>query len=276
VPSPPESDLRLIAPDEPPAFEIFGRGGRYPALLVCDHGGNRVPRSLGALQLSSAELSRHIAWDIGARALAGDLAERLGLRGVAANYSRLVIDCNRMLEDPTSIPEESDGVRIPGNIGLPQAARERRERECFWPYHEAIDAEFERLRHDRPTEPDRAPALLAIHSFTPALRGVARPWQCGVLSDQDLRIATPLLGALRARGDLVVGDNEPYSGRDPAGYTNEIHAQQRGWPEVCIEVRQDELASAVGIARWAEILALALEPILGDPALYQVRRPVRR
>ncbi len=249
-----------------PACATFGHGGRFRALLVCDHGSRQVPRALQDLGLSEAALCRHIAWDIGALDLSVGLSERLGIRGVAAGFSRLVIDCNRRLEDPTSIPCESDGELVPGNLGLDDAARAARQREYFWPYHTAIAAELERL-----VAPPRVPALIAIHSFTPTMNGFERPWHCGILWDRDARMPAALLRALRARGDVEVGDNEPYSGRDPEGYTVEEHADRRGWPHVCIEVRQDLLAHPDGVARWVAVLGAALEPLLADDELYRVR-----
>ena len=95
------------------------------------------------------------------------------------------------------------------------------------------------------------PALLSIHSFTPRCRGEARPWHVGILWNADPRIPVPLLAALRAEPGLVVGDNEPYSAREPAGYTVRHHAEARGLPHVAIELRQDLVATDAGAAEWA-------------------------
>lgn len=257
----------LLEADEPPPFLTFWNGPHHPALVVCDHASARIPRALCDLGLSEEKRARHIAWDIGASGLACALAERLGLPAVLAGYSRLVIDCNRPLEDPTSIVAVSDGVAIPGNAGLDEAAREARARACFWPYHDAIDETLAELRGLTP-----APAVIAVHSFTPTMRGDARRWHCGVLWDQDPRIPLRLMAALRAEAGLVVGDNEPYSGRDPADFTVGLHAERHGWPHVCIEVRQDLLQSPGGIEEWTARLARALEPILGDRNLYHAVR----
>lgn len=257
----------LLAPDEPPPFELEAHGRRWPALLVCDHASRRIPRSLADLGLPESALQRHIAWDIGAAQLVRALAASLEIPAVLAGYSRLVIDCNRHLEDPSSICAESDGQVIPGNRELTAAQRELRARACFWPYHRAVDQALAAIAHG--TE---APALIAIHSFTPQMMGLARPWHCGVLWDRDPRIAVPLLEALRSDGELVVGDNEPYSGRHPADYTVDVHAENRGWPHVCIEIRQDLIADAGGVAEWCARLGRALERILSDAALFRERR----
>jgi predicted N-formylglutamate amidohydrolase len=183
---------------------------------------------------------------------------------VLAGYSRLVVDCNRHLEDPSSIVAESDGILVPGNRGLSAAQREARARAVFWPYHRAIDQALEDIRSAR-----GVPALIAVHSFTPKMHGKVRPWHCGILWDRDPRLAVPLMEALRRETGLVVGDNEPYSGRHPADYTVDVHAENRGWPHVCIEVRQDLIASAKGAAEWAERLERALVPLLSDAGLYR-------
>lgn len=254
----------LIDPDEPPAFERCESRQTRPVLLVCDHASRRFPRALGTLGLPDASTYRHIAWDIGAADLTRALAARLECQAVLSGYSRLVIDCNRRLEDPTSIAAESDGEVIPGNLQLTQAERVARARDFFQPYHRVVRSCLDELR-----EGSRVPVLISVHSFTPVMNGFARPWHCGVLWDRDSRIAAPLIEALRAQPSLVVGDNEPYSGRHPAGYTTDAHAQDRGWPHVSLEIRQDLISDPEGVERWADWLAAALGPILAKPMLYR-------
>lgn len=258
---------RLLGAGDPPPFErqLFGR--RLPVVIACDHASAAIPAALGTLGLGAAQRARHIAWDIGAGALAVALGRRLAVAVVSGGYSRLVIDCNRRLDDPTSIVEISDGDRIPGNLGLDAASRGARAREIFEPYHAALAAELDAAA--AASGPDIAPALVAIHSFTDVFGGRARPWHCGILWDRDPRLALPLLAALRGEPGLVVGDNEPYSGRHPADYTVDHHGERLGRPHVCIEVRQDLLADDAGIDAWGERLARHLMPLLSDPALYR-------
>lgn len=258
--------LSCLGPGDPPPVLVCRRDGAAQILLTCDHASNLVPRALGDLGLTREELSRHIGWDIGAGEVSRGLAERLDAAAVLAGYSRLVIDCNRDPDDATSIPETSDGVTIRGNRGLSPQARQARRAEIFAPYHAAV-ADWIETRLERGI----VPALLSIHSFTPAMGGKARPWHVGILWDDDPRIPVPLRESLRADPALVVGDNEPYSAREPAGYTVRHHAVARGLPHVAIELRQDLIADAVGAARWAERLAAALAPILAPRELYRAR-----
>ena len=251
---------------ELPPYQRLSRHGRFPALLVCDHASCRVPEGMQDLGLHPRDLRRHIGWDIGAIELAQALARQLDIGLVAAGYSRLVIDCNRHLEDPSSIVTLSDQTPVPGNQGIDAVERDRRVRAYFEPYHKAIAEELQQL-----AQRCEAPAVIAIHSFTPEMDGHARPWHCGILWDRDARLPVPILQALALEPGVVVGDNEPYSGRHPADYTIERHAESCGWPHVCIEVRQDQLQNEPGITNWAERLARALTPLLSQPSLYRVQ-----
>ena len=258
----------LLLPGDPPPFEVYRPRGAARALLACDHASRRIPAALGTLGLADRALERHIAWDIGAADLARALADRLDASALLAGYSRLVIDCNRRLEDPSCFVTLADGDKVPGNVGLTPEAIRARAAACYEPYHRAIASRLGDFRLA-----GQVPALIAVHSFTPAMGGVARPWHVGVLWDKDGRMPLALLKRLRAEDGLVVGDNEPYSGRHPADYTVDRHAESSGLPHVCIEVRQDELLTPVGVARWADILGRALGAILEDDSLYQVRDP---
>ncbi len=253
----------LLAGDEPPPFAVIEHPEPRPIVLVCDHASNRVPIVLDNLGLTQAHLERHIAWDIGAGAVTRLLSERLSANAVLGGYSRLVIDLNRDLEDPTAFPAISDGVLVSGNLGLSVEARAWRARALFKPYHEAVS----RVSGAR-CERDSCPVFVAIHSFTPTLHGVARPWHFGILWDKDPRLAVPLLAALRTHRDLVVGDNEPYSGRHPADFTIDHHAEPRGFAHVGIEIRQDLIADSDGQQRIAMLLGDALAAVLGSEALY--------
>ena len=256
----PENRLdELLSARDPAPFEVLSAGSDFPALVVCDHASRAMPAHLGDLGLSPELLSTHIAWDIGAASLATGLSERLGATAVLAGYSRLVVDCNRRLDDPTAFPEQSDGVPVPGNQGLVALDRQQRVNAIYWPYHHAIRAELGRLE-----KIVAAPALIAVHTFTPVFGGFPRPWHAGILWDRDPRIAVPLIRRLSALTGVAVGDNEPYSGRHPADFTVDHHAEDEGLPCVSIEIRQDLVCDAAGASRWSDYLAEALAPILVD------------
>jgi predicted N-formylglutamate amidohydrolase len=162
------------------------------------------------------------------------------------------------------MPETSDGTAVPGNRGLSAADRAARAAALYHPYHDAIER-----RLDAFAARGASPAIVSIHSFTPVMNGFVRPWHIGILWDKDPRIAEPLIAGLRARGDLVVGDNEPYSARQPAGYTLLRHAEPAGLPHALLEIRQDLIDTPAGVEEWAGIVAAALRPILASPELYR-------
>ena len=250
----------LLGADDPAIFSVHRAQGASPFLLLADHAGQQVPRALADLGLPQAELDRHIGWDIGIGGTTRALAERLDAWAIEQTYSRLLIDCNRPLVSPTLIPEVSDHTVVPGNAGLSPAQRQQRIDAIHAPYHARIDAELEARRDaGRPT------LLVMMHSFTPVMNGMQRPWHAGVLYHQDTRFAHALLQALRDEGDLVVGDNEPYSGRDGHGYSIKAHAEKLGLAHALLEIRQDLIADAAGQQAWAERLARifnALQPQL--------------
>jgi predicted N-formylglutamate amidohydrolase len=265
--SDPDRSSALLDVDEPPAFVLVNDAGRAPVLLLCDHASRAVPRRLGMLGLDEALLMRHIGWDIGAAEVTRRLAAMLDAPAILTGYSRLVVDCNRATEHPSSMPEISDGVAVPGNRGLTPAARAARLRACFDPYHAAIAARLAAFR-----AAGRVPAMIAIHSFTPVMDGFVRPWHVGILWDKDPRVPVPLMRALAADPQRVVGDNEPYSAREPNGYTMRCHATPQGLPHALVEIRQDLIDTASGAAEWSGHLAAALGPILAAPTLYRAER----
>ena len=251
----------LLGAADPPPFTVVGPDAAGPVVLTCDHAANTVPEALGGLGLPPAALEGHIAWDEGAAEVARLMARRLDAVCVMSGYSRLVIDCNRTPGHETSIVAESDGVVVPGNRGLGERERVLRRRTFFDPYHRAVAAALDAVRAR-----GQRPLLIAVHSFTPVMDGQARPWQVAVLWNDDPRVPEPLLAALRARGDLVVGDNVPYSGRERHGYTIIAHAERVDVPNALIEIRADQIADREGIARYAGILSEALEPVIAGLA----------
>ncbi|HET6147271.1 MAG TPA: N-formylglutamate amidohydrolase [Polyangia bacterium] len=264
------SPATLLGQDEPPADEVAGRDGRSPFLFICDHAGRRLPRALGNLGLSEAELAMHIAWDIGARGVALQLAAALDAFVVCQRYSRLVIDCNRPLGAVDSIATISERILIPGNQGVAPRDAEARAREIFHPYHQQIGAEL-----DRRSAVGRPTILVAVHSFTPVFLDIPRPWHAGVLYNRDARLANPLLELLRAEGDLVVGCNQPYAANDLCDFSVVHHGEARGIPQVEIEIRQDLIADEAGQTAWAARLARLL-PLASQPLFESSATQARR
>jgi predicted N-formylglutamate amidohydrolase len=241
------------------AFEAITGRDDSRLLFLCDHASNALPQ--GGLGLDPALLSTHIAYDIGAAAATRALACAYGAPALLGVWSRLLIDLNRGADDPTIVMKLSDGSIIPGNVfgnfwSSAQADAEevaRRVETFHAPYHTAITAALDRMGPQA--------VVISVHSFTPAWKGRARPWEIGVLYDRDMRLSAPLMARLHEAG-FTVGDNEPYTGA-LEGDTLYQHGTLRGLPHVLIEIRQDLIASedaAQGFAlRLKTILDLALD-----------------
>lgn len=258
----PEPEPRIEGTVAAVTAEAFVRlaGGFGPGLiLLCDHAENRLPAEYGTLGLPAGELERHIAYDIGARRVTERLAETLGAPAVLTRFSRLLIDCNRGEDDPTLIMRLSDGAIVPGNRTLSREERSTRIARYYRPYHEAISELIDQAIAD-----GIAPVLLSVHSFTPAWRGVPRPWHAAVLWDKDPRLAQPLIAALGTDPALVVGDNEPYTGK-LKGDCLWRHGTSRGLAHAIVEIRQDLIAEEAGQIAWAERLAAATREVLAGP-----------
>jgi predicted N-formylglutamate amidohydrolase len=263
-PMPDPSSTIAARPDDPPFERIDGnRAGGL--LLLCDHASNRVPPPYGDLGLPSSAFARHIAYDIGCEAMTRRLAQRSGAPALLTRFTRLLIDPNRGEDDPTLVMRLSDGAIVPGNARIDAAERNRRILRFHRPYHDAIDAELDAM-----LATGTVPAIVSIHSFTPAWKGRPRPWHVGILWDADPRLSQALVDALKAGGDLVVGDNEPYDGA-LRGDTLFRHGTARGLAHTLIEVRQDLIADADSAVAWADRLWERLEPLLVDPHVHSLQ-----
>lgn len=241
-------------------YEIVAGQGHSRLVLLCDHASNRLPGEYGGLGLEASQFERHIAYDIGAADLTRGLARRLSACAVLSCFSRLLIDPNRGMDDPTLIMRLSDGAVVPGNRDVDEAERARRIARFHRPYHEAIAAAVAGVRAG-----GHVPFLVSIHSFTPVWRGWQRPWHVGILWDRDEEVARAMIRGFLSQGDLVVGDNEPYHGA-LEGDTLNTHGTRAGLPHALIEIRQDLIAGKSGVDEWVERVAKVVEPIM-----YEVR-----
>ena len=248
-------------------IETFNLQGGAPVLVLCDHAGRWVPPELECLGLPECELARHIGWDLGSADVTRRLARLLDAPALLCHVCRLVVDPNRKPGEPSSIPRVSDGTLVPANQDLsPEQVRWRLAR-FFVPYHRAVARQIARLRRRH-----GVPAIVSVHSFTPRLADSLRPWDVAVLWDTDARLAAPVLASLRRDGALRVGDNEPYSGRFPVGYSIPFHAARPRLPHVTFELRQDLIETRETAERWAERLAGVLRAPLSDRKLYALNR----
>ena len=244
------SEIRktLLSLDDVSPYITLNPNSITPVLLVCDHASNRFPKSLGTMGLDYLDRLSHITVDIGSRATTESLARQLNTTAILCQYSRLIVDCNRNLSDNSAYLDKSDGVDIPGNQNLNDNEKEIRESEIYWPYHNAIDTQISRLKRQKVS-----PIIISIHSFTPVFNGNQREWEVGVLWDKDPTTARIFINKLTEAGFLV-GDNKPYSGKDPEDFTLDYHAESIGLPHVGIEIRQHLINHDDGVMRISNAL----------------------
>ena len=242
----------LLSAADPTPVNRLNQGGKSAFLLIGDHAGRAIPKALDGLCLDPRHLDLHIAWDIGVAGLGDRLSARLDACFISQAYSRLVIDCNRKLADPSAIPATSDGVVIPGNQEIKDQDALKRRIEIYQPYHAAISAELERR-----AAIGLATVLVSLHSFTPVFQGFVRPWRFGVLHRNDSRLSFRMLARLRAEFGDAAGDNQPYA-LDEKDNTVPLHVDGRGLDYLELEVRQDLIASEAGQADTASLIGRLL------------------
>lgn len=255
------------------SFELVNPTGNSDLLILCDHASNAVPEKYGTLGLSATEFHRHIAYDIGCAEVTRALAAHFNCPAILGKYSRLLVDLNRGPDDPTIVMKLSDGSVIPANADVDRFSNvsefEHRISHYHQPYHDAVDRQIKEALAKADQGKGQVPVILSIHSFTPSWRGQERRWHAGVLWDKDPRMALPLIEALGARDDLIVGDNEPYAGY-LKGDTLYRHCTVRGLPHALLEIRQDLIDTEEGQLSWARRLADILPPLMEAPGVREI------
>ena len=236
----------------PAPVRILNRAGASPYVLLCEHASRFIPEEYKDLGLAAEDLTRHIAWDIGAANVAEALSTLLDAPLVVAGYSRLLIDLNRPVGSATSIPEISESTVIPGNLALTPEERARRVKLYFEPYQLAV-----RQLLDARHEAAKTTTIVGVHSFTPVYKGTARPWHAGILYRNSRRFGHALAQALGGPANFIA-ENEPYQIEDDSDYTVPVHGEARRLDAVLVEIRQDLIANRDGAANWASRLAIAL------------------
>ncbi len=245
-------------------FHYVDRSTAGDLVILCDHAANTVPPIVPDcdLGLPAKDMMRHIAYDVGAAGVSLALGRHLNASVVMSNFSRLVIDPNRGEDDPTLVMRLYDGSIIPANRHLSPEEKELRLNRLYRPYHNKIAQELAARTH---------PIIVSIHSFSPQLQGrEKRPWDIGVLYEDDNRMARPLMNAILKDDTVCLGDNQPYIGGTP-GDCLDRHAHQMGLFHVLIELRNDLIETEDGQEVWAEKLAGYLQ----DP-IAMAKRGTRR
>lgn len=250
----------LLDTHDPYPVSVSNKESLSPFFMVCDHAGCLIPSQLAHLGLHETDRYRHIAWDIGIEKVGAGLASLLDATFVAQIYSRLVIDCNRGLNNLTLIPEVSDGLPILGNQNLTSEQKQSRITEIYEPYHHKIARLItERLKTDIDT------IFISLHSFTPEMKdGFKRPWHAGILHGQNNQFSMIFKKILEENYAYPIGDNQPYALSPKNDYTVPTHAYQKNLPYLELEIRQDLITTQEQQQEWAERLSLLLPMALRE------------
>jgi predicted N-formylglutamate amidohydrolase len=226
-------------------------------LVTCEHASNRIPARYARLGLAPRQVDRHIAWDPGAAVMARIVARRLGAPLHLARWSRLLVDLNRRDDHPKLIAPVTFGVRVPGNMSLPEPERVRRVRLYYRPYRDAGTAAAHRI-----VAVTGRCLHLSIHSFTPRVGTKVRRTDIGLLFDPRRRRERAFgvqLRPLLARHGLQVHFNLPYRGTSD-GFTTALRARlpERRYLGLEIETNQRLLGTPASARRMGQLLAEAL------------------
>ena len=243
---------RSLVSDETAAL-VENADGKSDIVLICEHAGRQLPEFVGSLGVDEAIMSTHIAWDLGAAALARMLSQGLDAVLILQRYSRLVYDCNRSFEAQDAIAERSDEVFIPGNSGLSLEQRQQRYDRVYRPFYKAISELVEgRIAAGKKS------VIVTIHSFTPFYKGQRRTLDLGIMHDADARLADSLLSLTGNQQDYRAARNEPYSAKDGATHTLITHGVKHTLLNIMLEIRNDLITDADAQKQWA----LRLENLL--------------
>ena len=212
-------------------------------LFLADHASNYIPSSFKNLGLKKNQLKSHIAYDLGIKELCINLSNLLNSKYIIGEYSRLIIDLNRDILDPTLIPEIVDRKIIAKNLNLSSYDKGKRISEIYNKYHHKIRTT---ITHNN------IMVVISLHSFNPIFKKKKRKIHFGILSNQDRRLSDCIIKEMKSR-KLKVGDNEPYEG-NLIGDTMYKHGLKNNLHHTLIEVRNDLLSSSTKIHRVAKLL----------------------
>ena len=219
-----------------------------PLVLSCEHASRAVPRALAPLFAGAAlrrALGSHRGSDLGASALARELARALGCPLFEGQVSRLVVDANRSLAHPRVFSSATRALCAAERAALV---------ERYWrPQRERVEACLRAAlaRHGRAVH-------VGVHSFTPSWRGADRATDVALLYDparaRERDFARRFLAELALRdGALRLRRNFPYRGTSD-GLTRDLR-RALGPRYLGLELEVSQAFPAGPSARWGRLRA---------------------
>ena len=212
-------------------------------LIVADHASNYIPKKYNNLGLKKKDVTTHKAYDPGVKDLAINLSNKFNSHLILGKYSRLLIDYNRDVNDPTLISVISDRKLILGNKKITKQERIYRINKIYRPYHDKINKKILEKKIN---------VIISLHSFNPIFKGRKRFLEYGILSNEDRRLSDLIIKELKRKKNFV-GDNKPYRG-SLIGDTLYKHALKKGIYHSLIEIRNDLLSNVKKIDQVSNLM----------------------
>ena len=216
-------------------------------VLLCEHGGQKVPAAWQNLGLTNVFFETHFGCDLGSKDLTLAIANRLGATAIVSQYSRLFLDYNRKKTDPSCIRTDMAGIPVPGNLNITLEEKELRERIARKPVEDAVAAWTE-------GSISKAKAIISIHSFSPIWENELRRCEIGVMWREDPRLPSKLIEEIKRLKKFKVEENQPYSFKENDWFTLDRHGLSTGVPNAYIEIRNDLIENSDSKPRLLDIL----------------------
>jgi predicted N-formylglutamate amidohydrolase len=224
----------------------------------CPHAGNCIPAEVAPLFAGrQAQLATHEGYDLGALELSQQFGAGFSTNVISSVISRLVVDLNDL--------PQGRGVFSAVTKGLPAAQRAALVAAHARPYHDRLHQRLADL-----TAAGRRLVCLAIHTFTPVLRGETRTAEIGLLYHPARPAEAALAHAWQAALTVAapqwrVRRNYPYRG--VGGYPAELRRRYPAERVLVLELEVNQALAAVPASRRevAGVLVRTLKPLLAAP-----------
>jgi predicted N-formylglutamate amidohydrolase len=174
-------------------------------VITCEHGGNTIPSVYKAIFPDQELLNSHRGFDLGALSMATDLAAAFAAPLVSATISRLLVDLNRSIGNPT----------LHAQVIYALSAEERQQilQHYYQPYRAEAEQTIRRVIAEQGSV-----IHLSSHSFTPVLDGIERRADIGLLYDPsragEMQLCKNWQAELKAsHPEFIVRRNYPYAGK---------------------------------------------------------------
>lgn len=247
-------------------------------LLTAEHASGRIPKEYKNLGLSRKErLGAKDLNDPGSLAVLRILEKGWGASYLYSNISRLVIDCNRVLDGKsknkntfhsgalkkqllTDFGEGEKIITIPGNDISDEKEFLKEERKRY----EKYAVPYKKAGYhatDQILKTNEKVLIVMIHSFFPVYNGDKRKVDIGVLYDKSQKAGKKVVRVLRKNSSLNIGDNSPWKMSDVDGGIFGKLQEKKGVKLIAFDINNKHLRTKKDIQKIARLLLEAIKEI---------------